>query len=175
MTKFSKRLHADYAVLLAEVKAPGRSTQYEAFKTVNTELVALYRDIGKLIVTRQTNAALGAAIAEQLAAGLNRVFLGISGYSLRNIFYIREFYLAYRDLPKVQPMVAQIGWSNNLITLQRCKDPLEREVFIRTTRKFGWSKNVLVREPVWGLRGNGGSRCQGGYAGDEHQEELGFE
>jgi len=35
---------------------------------------------------------------------------------------MREFYLAYRDNPKVQPLVAQIGWTQNLIILQRCKD-----------------------------------------------------
>ena len=28
----------------------------------------------------------------------------------------REFYLAYRDMPKVQPFVAQIGWTHNLST-----------------------------------------------------------
>jgi len=34
---------------------------------------------------------------------------------------MREFYLSYRDLPKVQPLVAQIGWTQNLIVLQRAK------------------------------------------------------
>jgi predicted nuclease of restriction endonuclease-like (RecB) superfamily len=28
--------------------------------------------------------------------------------------------------------------------MSRCKDPLEREFYIRMTRKFGWSKNVLL-------------------------------
>ena len=146
MTKLSKRLPDDYAVLLAEVKERVRSAQYEALKAVNKELVALYWDIGKLIVIRQTNADHGTAIAEQLAADLRQEFPGVSGYSRRNVFYMREFYLAYCDLPKVQPLVAQIGWSHNLIILQRCKDPLEREFYIRMTRKFGWSKNVLIHQ-----------------------------
>jgi predicted nuclease of restriction endonuclease-like (RecB) superfamily len=60
-----------------------------------------------------------AAIAEQLASDLRRDFPGVAGYSRRNIFYMREFYLAYRDLPKVQPLVAQIGWTQNLTILQR--------------------------------------------------------
>ena len=97
-------------------------------KAVNKQLVALYWDIGKLIVERQINADHGAAIAEQLAADLRQEFPGVSGYSRRNVFYMREFYLAYCDLPKVQPLVAQIGWTNNLIILQRCKDLLEHEL-----------------------------------------------
>ena len=146
MSKLSKRLPDDYAALLAEVKECVRSAQYEALKAVNKELVALYWDIGKLIAERQTNADHGAAIAEQLAADLRQEFPGVSGYSRRNVFYMREFYLAYCDLPKVQPLVAQIGWSHNLNIFQRCKDPLEREFYIRMTRKFGWSKNVLIHQ-----------------------------
>ena len=45
----------------------------------------------------------------------------------------REFYHAYRDLPKVQPPVAQIGWSHNRIIFQRCKDHLEREPEVLNT------------------------------------------
>ncbi len=30
--------------------------------------------------------------------------------------------------------------------MARCKDPLEREFYIRMTRKFGWSKNVLIHQ-----------------------------
>ncbi len=56
---------------------------------------------------------------------------------------MRDFYQTYRALPKVQPLVAQIGWTHNLVILQRCKDRLEREFYLRMTRKFGWSKNVL--------------------------------
>jgi predicted nuclease of restriction endonuclease-like (RecB) superfamily len=57
-----------------------------------------------------------------------------------------EFYTTYRDMPKLQPLVAMIAWTHNLVILQRCKDPLEREFYLRMTRKFGWSKNVLVHQ-----------------------------
>jgi predicted nuclease of restriction endonuclease-like (RecB) superfamily len=146
MNKIAKRLPDDYAELLAEIKERVRLAQYNALKVVNKELVGLYWDIGRIIVERQTDADHGAAIVEQLAADLRREFPGVSGYSRRNVFYMRGFYLTYRDLPKVQPLVAQIGWSHNLIVLQRCKDPLEREFYIRITRKFGWSKNVLIHQ-----------------------------
>ena len=33
-----------------------------------------------------------------------------------------ENLIPYCDLPKVQPLVAQIGWSHNPIILQRCKE-----------------------------------------------------
>ena len=40
----------DYAQLLAEVKERVRSAQYAALKAVNTELVGLYWDLGRMIV-----------------------------------------------------------------------------------------------------------------------------
>ncbi|HPL80741.1 MAG TPA: PDDEXK nuclease domain-containing protein, partial [Burkholderiaceae bacterium] len=53
---------------------------------------------------------------------------------------------AYTGLEKLAPLVREIGWSHNLVILERCKDPLEREFYIRMTRKFGWSKNVLIHQ-----------------------------
>jgi predicted nuclease of restriction endonuclease-like (RecB) superfamily len=146
VSKAGSLVPADYAALLTEVKERVRAAQYKALKAVNKKLVALYWDIGHLLVSRQADAAHGSAIAEQLAADLRLEFPGVVGYSRRNIFYMREFYLAYRDLPKVQPLVAQIGWTQNLTILQRCEDPLEREFYIRMTRKFGWTKNVLIHQ-----------------------------
>ena len=137
---------SDYGHLLAEVKERVRAAQYDALKAVNTELVGLYWDIGRMIVERQADADHGSAIAEQLAADLRKEFSGIKGFSRRNVFYMREFYLSYSELPKVQPLVAQIGWTHNLSIMQRCEDSLEREFYIRMTRKFGWSKNVLIHQ-----------------------------
>lgn len=136
----------DYVHLLAEVKERVRSAQYAALKAVNTELVGLYWDIGRMIVERQRDAEHGAAIAEQLSNDLRMEFPGVSGFSRRNVFYMREFYLLYREDQRVQPLVAQIGWTHNLVIFQRCKEPLEREFYIRMTRKFGWSKNVLIHQ-----------------------------
>ena len=148
MMKDKKQINlpVDYISLLAKVKERVRSAQYTALKSVNKELVGLYWDIGRMIVERQVDAEHGSAIAEKLTADLQQEFPGIKGFSRRNVFYMREFYLNYSDLPKVQPLVAQIGWTHNRVILQRCKDPLEREFYIRMTRKFGWSKNVLIHQ-----------------------------
>lgn len=146
MSKLSKQLPADYAVLLAEVKERVRSAQYEALKAVNKELVALYWDIGKLIAERQNREGWGKSVVERLANDLQNEFPGVKGFSVQNLWYMRQFYLEYCDNEKLQPLVGEIGWSHNLIIIQRCKDPLEREFYIRMTRKFGWSKNVLIHQ-----------------------------
>lgn len=137
---------SSYGRLLSEIKERVRAAQYEALRAVNKELVGLYWDIGRLIVERLVDASHGDAVVERLAEDLRSAFPGLSGFSRRNMFYMREFFLAYHDSAKVQPLVAQIGWSHNLIILQRCPDSLQREFYIRMTRKFGWSKNVLIHQ-----------------------------
>jgi predicted nuclease of restriction endonuclease-like (RecB) superfamily len=139
-------LPEDYKNLLIEVKQRIRSAQYEALKAVNKHLIALYWDIGKTIVTRQEGASWGKSVVEQLAKDLQAEFPGISGFSARNIWNMRSFYTTYSQNEKLQPMVAEIGWTHNIVILEKCKDDLEREFYIRMTRKFGCTKNVLIHQ-----------------------------
>jgi predicted nuclease of restriction endonuclease-like (RecB) superfamily len=137
---------SDYPRLLTEIKERIRSAQYEALKAVNKELVGLYWDIGRMIVERQDVEGWGKAVVEQLAADLRTEFPGVGGFSASNLWRMKAFFEAYTDLEKLAPLVREIGWSHNLAILERCKDPLEREFYLRMTRKFGWSKNVLIHQ-----------------------------
>ena len=136
----------DYPRLLSEIKERIRSAQYEALKAVNKELVGLYWDIGRMIVERQDVEGWGKAVVEQLAADLRTEFPGVGGFSASNLWRMKAFFEAYTGLEKLAPLVREIGWSHNLAILERCKDPLEREFYLRMTRKFGWSKNVLIHQ-----------------------------
>ena len=135
-----------YGALLVAVKERVRAVQYQALKAVNKELVGLYWDIGRMIVGRQVDEGWGQAIVERVADDLQKEFPGIKGFSVQNLWYMRQFYQEYCENEKLQPLVGEIGWSHNLIILQRCKDPLEREFYLRMARKFGWSKNVLIHQ-----------------------------
>lgn len=133
-----------YGNLLGEIKERIQAAQYQALSAVNKELIGLYWDIGRMIVERQKDEKWGRAVVEQLSVDLQSGFPGIKGFSARNIWYMREFYSTYNGNEKLQPMVAEIGWTKNLIIFQKCKDDSQREFYIRMTRKFGWTKNALI-------------------------------
>lgn len=59
---------------------------------------------------------------------------------------MRQFYETYAEDTKLSPLVREIAWSHNLVILGSCKDSLEREFYIRMTKKHGWSKNVLIHQ-----------------------------
>jgi len=136
-----------YGALLGEIKQRIRSAQYEALKAVNRELISLYWDIGKIIVSKQEGKETwGKGIVNQLANDLQTEFPGVGGFSARNIWRMRDFYLTYYTNEKLSPMVTEIGWTHNTVILNKCKDDLEREFYIRMTRKYGWTKNVLIHQ-----------------------------
>jgi len=139
-------LPADYASLLTSVKERVCAAQYAALKAVNTELVGLYWDIGRLIVGRQAGGTWGKAIVQQLAGDLQREFSGIGGFSASNLWRMKAFFETYQGIEKLAQLVREISWSHNIVIMERCSDPLEREFYIRMTRKFGWSKNVLIHQ-----------------------------
>lgn len=66
------------------------------------------------------------------------------GFSAASLWRMKSFYETYRANLKLAPMVREIGWSHNIIIIEKCKDDLEREFYIRMTRKYGWTKNVLI-------------------------------
>ena len=140
----SSPIPSDYSQTLDEIKRRIRDAQYEALKSVNRQLISLYWDIGRIIVERQKEKNWGKSVVERLGVDLREEFPGLSGFSARNIWYMRKFFLCYQDNPKLQPMVAEIGWTHNLIILDKCKAELERVFYIRMTAKYGWTKNVLA-------------------------------
>jgi len=125
-------------------------------QAVNRELLNLYSDIGKSIVEKQQNLGWGKSVVENLSRNLQIEYPGIKGFSVDNLWRMRKFYLTYKENEKLAPLVQEIGWSHNIIILEKCKDDLEREFYIKMTRKYGWTKNVLIHQIE-------GQACQLGY------------
>lgn len=136
----------DYLHFLLEIKQRIREAQYAALKTVNKELIQLYWDLGKKIVERQEKYGWGKSIVETLARDLQKEYPGVKGFSIQNLWYMRQFYQQYRDKTKLQPLVGEISWVKNLIIMSKSKDDLEREFYLKITKKFGWTKDVLIHQ-----------------------------
>lgn len=138
--------NAAYTELLGAIKTRIASAQYEALKAVNKELISLYWDVGRAIRERQQSEGWGKSVVEQLAHDLQSLYPGVRGFSAASLWRMRLFYEAYGANQKLAPMVREIGWSHNIIIMEKCKDDLEREFYIRMTRKHGWTKSVLIHQ-----------------------------
>lgn len=143
----------EYAEFLKELKERIRIAQTRAVLTINNELISLYLDIGKRIVETQKDMGWGKSVVEQLAQDIRREFPDVKGFSARNLWDMRRFYLAYKDNPNLRQVVAEIPWGHNLAIINKVKDPSQRQWYVHQTVQNGWSRNVLVHQIESGLYG----------------------
>lgn len=97
-----------------------------------------------MILERQGIEGWGISIVERLSTDLQQEFPSVGGFSAQNLWYMRQFYRQYHESPILQPLVGEIGWAHNLVIMGKCKDPREREFYLRITRKFGWTKSASL-------------------------------
>lgn len=159
-----------YKDWLIELKQKVRTAQLKAAVAVNTELIMLYWELGKMITEKQT--AWGSKFLEQLSQDLRTEFHDMQGFSERNLKYCRQFYQFYypsigqqlvaqleqpnqtNDTPQIvnpedfntlfrQQPVAQIPWGHNILIFSKSKSADEAEFYAGQTLQNGWSRNIL--------------------------------
>lgn len=143
MKKEISTIDKNFTIFVKDIKNKILSSQYEALKSVNKELINLYWDIGKNIVEKQKQFSWGKSIVKNLSDELQKEFVGIKGFSVQNLWNMRQFYLEYYENEKLQTLSREIGWSHNVTIFQKTKDELEREFYIKMAIKFGWTYRVL--------------------------------
>lgn len=128
---------------IADIKQKVREAQYEALKAVNVHLINLYWELGKSIAEKQ-EIGWGKSIVQTLAKELQNEFPNISGFSTTNLWYMVQFYNELHADLNLQPLVGEISWTKHLVILSKCKDSQERLFYTVATKKFDWTKDVLI-------------------------------
>ncbi len=154
---------ADYRLWLGELKSRFRQVQLKAAVAVNTALLQFYWELGTDIVARQAKADWGSGFLNQLSTDLMHEFPEIKGFYVRNLKYIRQWYVFYAAPPVIgqqavaqlmQPSVSQIlsiPWGHNLAIIAKCKQQSEARYYVQNALTHGWSRSVLVHQIESGL------------------------
>jgi len=133
-----------YEPLIDDLKRLIQEKQYRVLKMINSETINLYWEIGEEIYKQQQEKGWGKSIVQLLASELQKEFPGAKGYSAANLWRMRNFYLTYHEAEKLAPLVREISWSNNIVIMEKCKNDLQREFYIHMTKRYGWTKRVLI-------------------------------
>jgi len=141
-------LPVGYYELLNDIKKRIQTAQLKAALSVNQELIKLYWEIGREIVDRQKSDGWGSKITERISKDLQNEFPGIEGFSKRNIFRMRSFYLAYQIVPQAVAQleklpIFRIPWGHNAILIEKVKDVTARLWYAQQTIENGWSRSTL--------------------------------
>ena len=137
-------ISGEYKDFIVDIKNKIRNSQYEAMKAVNQTLINLYWGIGQEIYNQQQEKGWGKSIVEVLSKEIQKDFPDVKGFSSSNLWGMRNFYVTYSNAENLAPLVREISWSKNITIMEKCKDQLEREFYIKMTKKYGWTKDVLI-------------------------------
>ncbi|WP_240497979.1 DUF1016 N-terminal domain-containing protein [Williamsia sp. 1135] len=111
-----------------------------ATRTVNTQLLVLYWDIGRAILDRQDAHVWGSRVIERLATDLRAEFPDMRGFSRSNLRYMR--YMRYmRTIASIWPReavvqqpVGQLPWGHLTVLIDKLDDHAIRDWYAATAR-----------------------------------------
>lgn len=138
------QLDNSYKEWLEHLKSKIQSAQLKAAIGVNSQLLQLYWELGKDIVQKQNQSKWGDAVLEQLWLDLRLSFPNINGFSKRNLYAIRQWFLFYSQKFEFVPQpVAQIPWGHNRLIISKIKDVETAVFYAMETVRQGWSRDQL--------------------------------
>ena len=109
----------NYLQFIEEIKYEIRKQRISVVLNANSSMICLYWNIGKAILEKQEQEGWGAKVIDRLAKDLKEAFPDMSGFSPRNIKYMRKFAECWSDFEIVQQVVAQIPWRTNIKLLDK--------------------------------------------------------
>lgn len=138
-----------YKEFLKEIKTQIRAAQVRAAFAVNSSLIQLYWNLGKQIAENQALFSGRNNYVEQLAKDLQSAFPEMKGFSKRNIFYLRKFYLFYTASSVQQPAALKEN-TNELNSMQQVaalNDETSIQQIVRLNRDIlgvPWGHQMLI-------------------------------
>ena len=102
-------LDSEYAEWIAEVKHRYRSAQVKAAVKVNGEKLLFNWLMGRDLVQKKAEERWGAGVVEQVSLDLQREFPESTNFSVRNLWYMKQWYLFYTEnMEKLKQLVSEM-------------------------------------------------------------------
>ena len=133
-----------YLKWLEELKTQISQNRHRAALSVNFIAMQTYWTIGKDIVKKEKQYEWGSSFIGRLSRDLSNHFKDIKGFSRRNLYAIRQWYLFYSEISEFVPQpVAQIPWGHNRLIISKVKNINEALWYADATTKNGWARDLL--------------------------------
>ena len=116
-----QNLSKEYTTLLENIKQAIQAERTRAIQQLTRSLILIYWDIGQKIVESQAKYGWGKSIVEQLSKDLQKEFSGKTGYSTRNLWFMRQLFATYNTFPNMKQLVSEIPWGHHILIMQKVK------------------------------------------------------
>ena len=135
-----------YQSLLNDIKSAIRKAQTRAILAVNTEMILLYWETGKMIADRQIQEGWSSKVIPRLANDLKNEFADLKGYSERNLGRMLAFHKEYPDKTILPQLVAKLPWGHNILLMEKEKDINIRLWYAQQCMDNQWSRDTLATQ-----------------------------
>ena len=129
--------------LFIDIKNLIEQSRSRVYKTVNTEMINLYWNIGKMIVEKQegkSRAKYGDLLIEGISKRLTEQFG--KGFSIQNLRRMRQFYLTY---PIRSTLSSELSISH-YYELIKIKEKFKRDFYMNECINSNWDVRELQRQ-----------------------------
>lgn len=107
-------IDSEYAEWIAELKHRYRSAQVKAAVKVNAEKLLFNWQLGRDLVQKKAEVRWGAGVVEQVSLDLKREFPDSTNFSVRNLWYMKQWYLFYTEnMEKLKQIVSELLPTND--------------------------------------------------------------
>ena len=132
-----------YLEFINEIKEKIKKQRVTIILNANSSMIYLYWSIGRAILEKQEKEGWGAKVIDRMAQDLKDAFPDMSGFSPRNIKYMRKFAECWPDFEFVQQIVAQLPWRTNLKLMDKLDSRESRLWYANKAIENGWSSTIL--------------------------------
>lgn len=133
-----------YHDFIKEIKDQILKKRLETVIAANSGMIVLYWEIGNAILKRQQKEGWGTKVIDRMSYDLKQAFPEMTGFSPRNLKYMKRFAEVWSDFEIVQRCVALIPWRSNITLLDKLDDPKLRLWYAQKTVEHGFGKDMLV-------------------------------
>ena len=129
--------------IFEEIRDLINNSRNRVYSTVNTEMLSLYWNIGKIIMEIQQGnerASYGDSVLNKLSQKLTAEFG--KGFSKRNLERMRKFYIFF---PIATTVSTQLSWSHYLELIKIEEEP-KRNFYVQEAINSRWSVRELQRQ-----------------------------
>lgn len=113
----------DYIQWVVGLKKEIQLTQLRITTTANTQLIEFYWKLGKDIVEMERTTQWGNKLIDMLSIDLRNEFPNLKGFSRRNLYAIRQWYLFFSaEFEFVPQAVAQLPWGHQRLIISKIKE-----------------------------------------------------
>lgn len=135
---------AKYSDMMNEIKEVLQSARLNVAQQVNSELLAAYWNIGRIIVEHEQQSKERAEYGQQTLKELSKILTREfgKGFSRSNLQNMRAFYLTYQ---KCQTSSGKLSWSH-YCELLSISDEDKRSFYEKEAVNSGWSVREMKRQ-----------------------------